>query len=129
MRGRYGVMAMAIGFMATPAAGLSPYRLVAVICQPGDPRGAQQNAALQRDAAALHERDVVVRNLTPEAARRERPEWRVDAKAEFEVLLVGKDGEVKLRRQTTVAPSEIAALIDPMPMRQEEEREEARRKT
>jgi hypothetical protein len=90
--------------------------------RPDDPRVAQQHAALQSDAAALRERDVVVQDITPERARRERPELGMDAAAVFEVLLVGRDGGVKLRRREPVAAAKISALIDAMPMRREEMR-------
>jgi len=110
---------MALG-LTIGAAAPFPHRLVVVVGQPGDPRGVQQHASLAQDAAALRERDVVVQDITPEAARRERPELGVRSGVAFEVLLVGKDGGVKLRRDKPVAASEIAALIDTMPMRREE---------
>ena len=120
-----GLMALellALGLMATTTAAQSPHRLVVVVGRPDDPRATQQHAALQHAAAALHERDVVVQDITPEAARRERPELGVSSHATFELLLVGKDGGVKLRREKPVAASEITALIDTMPMRQNEMR-------
>ena len=113
---------LALGLMATTAASQSPHRLVVVVGWPTDPRAAQQHAALENDAAALRERDVVVQDITPEAARRERPELGVAPDAVFETLLVGKDGGVKLRRTHPVTASEIIALIDTMPMRQSEMR-------
>ncbi len=114
---------MTLGLMtAAAAAAPSAHRLVVVVGRPSDPRVARQRASLEQDAAALRERDVVVRDLTPEAARRERPELGVRSRAAFEVLLVGKDGGVKLRRDKPVTAAEIAALIDTMPMRQDEMR-------
>jgi len=91
---RKGVIAL--GLIATTAATQSPHRLVVVVGRPNDPRATQQHVALEHDAAALRERDVVVQDVTPEAARHERPELGVKSEAVFEVLLVGKDGEVKL---------------------------------
>jgi hypothetical protein len=41
----------------------------------------------------------------------------------FTVLLVGKDGGVKLRREGRVKLDEVFSLIDTMPMRQREVRE------
>ena len=114
--------AMALGVMAIMAAAQSPHRLIVVVGRPNDPRATQQHAALEHGAAALRERDVLVQDIAPEAAQRERPELGVDSQAAFEVLLVGKDGEVKLRRGKPVAVSEITALIDTMPMRQNEMR-------
>jgi hypothetical protein len=40
------------------------------------------------------------------------------------VLLVGKDGTVKLSKNTIVAMDDIYALIDKMPMRQHEIRQD-----
>ena len=117
-----GMVATALGLIASTASAQAPHRLVVVVGRPGDPRVAQQYAALKRETAALRERDVVVQAMTPEAARRERPELGVASPATFEVLLVGKDGGVKLRREDLVAVSEITALIDTMPMRQNEMR-------
>ena len=42
---------------------------------------------------------------------------------EFAVLLVGKDGGIKLKRQDKTRLEDIFALIDTMPMRQEEMRQ------
>ncbi len=76
---------------------------------------------MEKDSAALRERDVLVKDITPERARREHPELGVDAYAAFEGLLAAKDGGVKLRRREPVA-AEITAPIDTMPMRRNEMR-------
>jgi hypothetical protein len=78
---------------------------------------------LKNDAAALSERDVIVQEITPHAAPDERPDLGLAAHTTFQVLLVGKDGGVKLRRGTPVVAAEITALIDTMPMRQNEMRQ------
>jgi hypothetical protein len=44
----------------------------------------------------------------------------------FEVLLIGKDGGVKLRRDSPVENADIFGLIDQMPMRQAEMRRQKR---
>lgn len=44
-------------------------------------------------------------------------------KGQFTVILIGKDGETKLRREAPAQAAEIFALIDSMPMRQREMRE------
>jgi hypothetical protein len=113
---------MVLSLMTTMAAAPSAHRLVVVVGQPSDPRATQQHASLEQDADGLRERDVVVQDITPEAARRDRPGLGVRSRVAFEVLLVGKDGGVKLRRDKPVAASEITALIDTMPMRQNEMR-------
>jgi hypothetical protein len=42
---------------------------------------------------------------------------------QFTVLLIGKDGELKLRKESPTELTEIFKLIDSMPMRQQEMRE------
>jgi hypothetical protein len=41
---------------------------------------------------------------------------------EFQVVLIGKDGGVKLRSREPVSPQELFQLVDAMPMRQQEMR-------
>ncbi len=103
---------------AAPA--MSPRRLVVVVGRAEDPRVSEELTLLAQSKPALDERDVVVQSISPEAARRDRKELGVEAGTTFEVLLVGKDGGVKLRRQKPVAVAEISGLIDTMPMRREE---------
>lgn len=122
MRVKLEMVVAALALSAATAAAQSPHRLVIVVSRSGDPRAAQQHALLQQDEAALRERDVVVQDVTPEAARRDRPELGVSEHAAFALLLVGKDGTVKLRRDAPVPAAAITALIDTMPMRQQEMR-------
>jgi hypothetical protein len=61
--------------------------------------------------------------LNPAAARLLRERFDVPSGA-FSVILVGKDGGVKLQRQDRTSLEEIFALIDTMPMRQREMRRE-----
>ena len=57
--------------------------------------------------------------LSEGAAPQMRRQFDVGA-GEFSIILIGKDGTVKLRSNDPVATSEIFSLIDKMPMRQEE---------
>lgn len=59
--------------------------------------------------------------LTVEQALYLRARYKVSDKA-FTVILIGKDGGSKLRKESVVAPSELFDLIDQMPMRQSEMR-------
>ena len=61
--------------------------------------------------------------LDPAEARLWRERFRVPSGA-FSVILVGKDGGVKLERQDRTSLEEIFALIDSMPMLQQEMRRE-----
>lgn len=91
-----------------------------------DPDFRAQTALLATDAAALPARDVRVINLLADelpAADQQllARQFRLSP-GQFAVLLLGKDGGVKLRRARPVAGAELAALIDQMPMRQQEMR-------
>ena len=97
-----------------------------------DERVREQRAALLKHTAALDERDMVVfvslRDGEVEPIHRPAPADIGDflsrnppAKAGgFEVLLVGKDGGVKLRSDRPVRAEDLFALIDTMPMRRQE---------
>ena len=115
---------MALGVLTTGAVAQSSPRRLIIVGSPDDPRVARQHAVLKQEAGALRERAVVVTDITPKAAHRDRPELAIDPQATFQVLLIGRDGEVKLRRDSLVAGSEIAALIDTMPMRRNEMKRE-----
>lgn len=79
------------------------------------PDVAAQIKALQAQAPALAERGVTILTDGPGAAR-------FDPDGGFRVLLIGKDGGVKMDERRPVTPDRIVALIDSMPMRQAEER-------
>ena len=87
---------------------------------------ARQEELLRSRDRELEERDVaqiVLRSRSEDAkiaARFELPE------ANFAVLLIGKDGEEKLRSRDVVSPESLFRLIDSMPMRQEEMRQRER---
>ncbi len=66
----------------------------------------QQISAFDAAAASLKERDLQVITQTSAPA--------------FRVRLVGKDGGVKLDRDTPMTTDALFALIDAMPMRQDE---------
>ncbi len=71
--------------------------------------------ALRTETPALVERQVVVLTEGPGAA-----DVRDRVGTGFAVLLIGKDGRVKLSQTTLVDPAQIISLIDSMPMRQRE---------
>ncbi|MBD0865537.1 MAG: DUF4174 domain-containing protein [Rhodobacteraceae bacterium] len=88
---------------------------------PADPRYGEQLALLQRDMDMLIERDVVVLTDTDPAAgsplrKKLRPRG-------FQMVLVGKDGSVKLRKPFPYSVRELTRTIDKMPTRQQEIRE------
>jgi hypothetical protein len=98
--------------------------------------------SLQREISthkqAMDDRDLVVfqilgvgtskrdgTQLDPHMAASLRERYDVSPKA-FSLILVGKDGGVKLRRNDPVDLEEIFRLIDSMPMRQDEMRQKGR---
>jgi hypothetical protein len=98
--------------------------------------------SLQRDISTrkleVDDRDLVVfeilgvgtskrdgSQLDPHTAASLRKRFDISPKA-FSLILVGKDGGVKLRRNDPVNLEEIFRLIDSMPMRQEEMRQKGR---
>ena len=60
---------------------------------------------------------MVLTDTAPHEKGRLRAALAVDG---FEVLLVGKDGGVKLRQETPLSVDDLFATIDAMPMRQRE---------
>jgi len=88
---------------------------------PNDPRFAQQIELLRKGAPDLIARDVVVLTDTdPAAAGSLREALRPRG---FMLVLIGKDGGVKLRKPFPYDVRELSRTIDKMPMRQREIRE------
>lgn len=85
---------------------------------PNDPRLIEQLDLLNMRKEALFERDVVVivdtdtTNIS-EIRRKLRPRG-------FSLVLVGKDGEIELRKPVPWAVRELTRVIDKMPLRQQE---------
>jgi len=89
---------------------------------PDDPRFHEQIDRLSQDAQALFDRDVVVLVDTDPAANSVlRQKFRPRG---FMMVLVGKDGGVKLRKPTPWTVRELTRTIDKFPsrMREVEER-------
>ncbi len=96
---------------AAETARSAPDRRLLVISAPSatDEAFRTQAALLISAWSGLLERDFSV-------------ETRFDAPA-FSVALIGKDGGEKLRRTAPLAPAELFAIVDAMPMRRAEMRE------
>lgn len=78
----------------------------------------EQMKLLNADFSALNERDIVIfgdnlPNQNGVLRKKYKPEG-------FTMILIGKDGGVKLRRDKPVSARELFSLIDAMPMRQRE---------
>ena len=83
-----------------------------------------QQALLAKDPAALQERDIQVLKLEADqlsAADKQYLQQQLKvAPDQFAVLLLGKDGGVKLRQTEALTTQQLFGTIDTMPMRQQE---------
>lgn len=83
-----------------------------------DPRYKQALAALRLAEPGLDDRDVrVLTDTTPGANGLLRQEFGATG---FMMILVGKDGGIKLQSDEVISPDQLFATIDRMPMRQRE---------
>jgi hypothetical protein len=106
------VFFFAAGLAAASAQGdtpADPRRLVISAPGPEHPAYREQAAVLLPAWHGLIERDFIVETRFGPAA--------------FSVVLIGKDGGEKLRQTIPLAPADLFALVDAMPMRQAEIRE------
>jgi Domain of unknown function (DUF4174) len=93
-----------------------------VILSPDEKNAAlqSQEAEVRHHARGFQERDLVVLTETvPNGELHERFKVTGDI---FRVLLIGKDGHVVLSEAKPIGSDRLFALIDAMPMRQEEMR-------
>lgn len=88
---------------------------------PDDTRYAEQMQLLATDPDALSRRDVVVLTDTDPAAR--GPLRQALRPRGFGLVLIDKDGEVKLRKPLPWSTREITRSIDKWPSRQQEIRD------
>ncbi len=88
---------------------------------PADPRFSEQLELLAARPGALAERDVVVITDTDPAAQSSvRTQLRPRG---FQLVLIGKDGEIKLRKPLPWDVREITRSIDKWPLRRDELRQ------
>ncbi|QGX97795.1 DUF4174 domain-containing protein [Roseovarius faecimaris] len=95
--------------------------IVVLADSPQDPRFIQQMKFIEAELDELAERDVVVLTDTDPSANsalREALHPRG-----FMLVLIGKDGMIKLRKPVPWDVREISRVIDKMPMRQQEIRD------
>ena len=140
---RLRLTSLLLAVLLTPAALGGPpplnawqwsVRILLVFAPPGNAAKLERQRALLADQNASAERDLLrieVRGDAvdaqpwsaglPEAAALRRF-YRVEP-GDFEVLLIGKDGGVKLRQSEPVEACKLYRLIDGMPMRRREIRD------
>jgi hypothetical protein len=91
----------------------------------------EQLKLLGADSMGLQERKLLIISVTPEQYKtgldgkswKKAPSLYIDfkgAKGNFEVILIGLDGGVKLRKETVLTLEELYSTIDVMPMRRYE---------
>ncbi|WP_425390540.1 DUF4174 domain-containing protein [Ekhidna sp.] len=98
----------------------------------------RQEQLMSKGKKGMKERDLIVyklyddhwidhkdKILSKEQAVAIRKEYDIP-EGQFMVLLIGKDGGVKMRKDDIMSTREIFALIDSMPMRKQEMREQKR---
>lgn len=107
-------------------------RLVLVIAENKDDQIFQkQLAELQKDPKGLSERKLVIYQILPDKFSKglEAEAWKNTAKlykkyktnnSDFQVLLIGLDGGIKLDQNKILSLQELFSTIDSMPMRQNE---------
>ncbi len=107
-----------------PATQADPPRVLLVLAARDDARAAEQARLLAADRPGATERDLVL--VAPAFPDQEHLRRRYDvAPGKFAVLLIGRDGSVKLRSAWPVAVHTLFDTIDAMPMRQAEMRHRA----
>jgi len=131
--------------MVTPALGhdLASYRWknrILLIFSPTDSNSDFEafNQSLARELSEVKLRDLILlrvfetapsfiedKPLSPEDAEKLRDRFRVRS-GHLTVILIGKDGGVKMISEDQVELQEIFNLIDSMPMRQQEMMEKGR---
>ena len=88
---------------------------------PADPAYVQQMQLLTRELDAVKDRDIIIITDTDPAAQTTlRTKLRPRG---FMLALIGKDGQVKLRKPLPWSVRELSRTIDKMPMRQQEIRD------
>ncbi|MPQ94044.1 DUF4174 domain-containing protein [Thioclava sp. JE_KL1] len=116
-----------VDFQTLPAdqSDLAPYRWdrrVVLIFAPSetDPQFRAARKMVEAQAAGISERDItILADTTPEMAGALRGKFGVDG---FRMLLIGKDGGVKMDRAEPISAETLFSTIDAMPMRQREMR-------
>jgi len=79
----------------------------------------EEEKMLQTDSAGIKERDLTITTITPSNNKAIYSKWMNNNKG-FRLILIGKDGGEKFTSDTPVSCQQLYAIIDAMPMRQQE---------
>ena len=97
--------------------------LVVLAADPESPALAEQKRQIASLKGGAGERDLVLVQPPAGSAEASALRTRLGLNDEpFQAVLVGKDGNTKLRAATPITARELTATIDAMPMRQDEMR-------
>jgi len=94
---------------------------VIVLFKGGDFNSAweEQHQLLKSYASALRERDMLV--ISPDEKTKSKWLQKFNLKNDFNgLVLIGKDGGLKLKEEYIVEPTTLFSLVDSMPMRRAE---------
>jgi Domain of unknown function (DUF4174) len=81
-----------------------------------------QNRIFEKEEKGCVERDIIVEYHTLKSKGNALFDKYNVSKSGFTLLLIGKDGSVKMRSKEVIAAARIYALVDAMPMRKDEMR-------
>ena len=98
-------------------------RVLLIFGDPTTDKFQAQKTILAGNPEGLEDRDMVI--LEPPQTITLAKRYKVDSR-NFTVILVGKDGGEKLRQQEPVTLDQLFGLIDQMPMRRREMRDQRR---
>jgi succinate dehydrogenase flavin-adding protein (antitoxin of CptAB toxin-antitoxin module) len=80
----------------------------------------EQVDLLQKNKRGVLERDITIDTYHISEVKEEVTKWNVSSSSAFTFILVGKDGNEKMRADTVVSTYKLFAKIDAMPMRKRE---------
>ena len=98
------------------------YRAVLVFAASNNDRNLEaQNAIVEGDRVGFDERDIKLFTIVGDGPKASvlRQKLQVPEQS-FAVVLIGKDGTVKLRKTSAITAAQLFRTIDQMPMRRDE---------
>ena len=79
----------------------------------------EQENILQSDSSGVAERDLTITTITPSNNKALYSKW-MNNSVGFRLILIGKDGGEKFTSDIPISCKHLYAIIDSMPMRQQE---------
>lgn len=101
-------------------------RRILIFGNHAEPLVKQQLQLLQQDSSGLTERDVQIKMVAPGSSLYKT--YEVSTQEPFTIILVGRDKGEKYRSNQVTAAIHFYALIDAMPMRRAEMRQQKKKR-